>query len=340
MTLFLTKEPQYYILLVASEFRVNVGESMIFQKKSILVILLIFGLGVNQSLFAAVSNPNPQMLERQNFDIQTNESRSLTAPSALAYSEIFRIQDIAAIVPYIDKNTLVAFDIDYTLFRSKTNLGTPEWITHLIKKVKDEGNTREESFKKVYPIWMRAQKFSDITLLDGRLIQALSDIKKKAVACMAVTNRQPESAEVTVWQLNKFGIDFSDSPVAALPFNSPFKYPALFHAGILFTHDFNKKGAVFREWYLQAIPEITKRKSVKRIVYIDDNISHLFSMQKAAIDLGLEFIGFHYTAGNAYKKKFNPSLVETEQKILMSNVSDSEIRLELENAGTYANLNE
>src|SRR5204863_2211323 len=124
-------------------------------------------------------------------------------------SELFQTAEISAILPYLDKQTLVIFDIDYTLFRSKTNLGAPEWIFHLVKQRKEQGNTKEESLKKFYPAWMRAQKFSEIALMDPKFLAVLSEIKKKALSVMGLTSRQPEAAEVTVWQLNKFGIDFS-----------------------------------------------------------------------------------------------------------------------------------
>ncbi len=304
-------------------------------KKIAIIVTLIFTFSttmMNHSWASIAPSTEESFAEVEQEDVDSSHIVSTFK------SQILETTDIAALLPYVDKNTLLIFDVDYTIFRSKNSLGSPEWARHLIKQEKNKGFNREESFKKIYPIWAKAQKFSEITLIDNRFSKLFQDARKKALSCMAITNRLPDTAEITVWQLNKFGVDFSQSIIANLPYASSFKNQTLFYSGILFAHDFNKRGRVFLDWYNQIIPGFNKRKNVKRIVCVDDSLQNLISMQKAVSHLGLEFVGFYYTAGNAYKKLFKPTLVEIEKNILLKNVSDSELRLELENAGSYVHM--
>ncbi len=282
---------------------------------------------------AATGEASSQRARSPNFTAQNDAI--LQGNESGIVDQLFETADITTILPFIDKYTLVVFDVDYTLFRSRTSLGTPEWIFHLVKKEKEQGVSRKESFKKLYPLWMRAQKFNEIELMDPRIPKLFQDIKKKAFAYIALTARQPDAAEITAWQLNKFGIDFGMTKVAGLNFNGNFKSPTLYDKGLLLAHDFNKKGEVLAQFLEQIKLQLGKDKTIRRIVFVDDTEKHIYSAQKSVRELGLEFIAFRYSAADAFKKQFNPNLVETERQILSSNHSDSEIRLMLENAGSY-----
>lgn len=251
------------------------------------------------------------------------------------YGQHFETNDISQILKLVDKQTIVIFDIDHTIFRSKTLFGSPEWAETLIKQEMSKGTSRQMSSKKVYPLWMKAQKFCDLVLLDNKFIKILQDVKKRAYGFIALTSRQPMAAEITTWQLHKFGIDFGRSSLSPLFFISSQQYPALYREGILFAHDFNRKGEVFFHWMEQIRAQINRKNAIKRVVFIDDKIKNLQSMAAAAQHLGLEFIGVRYSAGDAFKRKIDPMLVEKEREILSNNLSDSETWLFLENAGSY-----
>lgn len=254
---------------------------------------------------------------------------------AKQYGKYFETKDITSLLPLLDKQTLVIFNIDNTIFRTKTLFGSPEWAMHLIHQEMNKGNSREMSAKKCYPIWMKAQKYADVVLLDKKILTVLKEVQKKTCGFIGLTSRHPSAAEITQWQLNKFGIDFARSRFSLYSFISSYKHPTLFRQGILFSNESNQKGEVFAAWMEQIRTQINQKNMVKKIIVIDDKERNLQSMAKAAEYLGLEFVGLRYSAIEAYPKKINPELVEKEKEILTNNFSDSETWLFLENAGSY-----
>lgn len=257
----------------------------------------------------------------------------LSAP--LHEPKVLETQDITHILEEVDRNTLVVFNIDYTLFHSTTQLGSPEWHHYLIQQELKSGNTRENSFNLHYDTWVKSQQFNEIELMDLRIPKLLKDLKRKSLGFIALTQRQGSTAEITRWQLTKFDLDFSKSSVSDLRYQSAFKYPGFYRDGILFAHDFNEKGKIFFEWMQQASSQSPKVRAIRTVIFVDDSLKNITSVAEACQKLGIDFVGYRYSLGDVFKKRFNPNLVETEKEILLGNHSDSETRLLLENAGSY-----
>ena len=251
-------------------------------------------------------------------------------------SKILESKNMSDLLPFVDRDTIVIFDVDYTLFHSKTCLGSPEWGLYLLQKEMKKGQKREVCFNKNYPAWLKAQQFNEIELLDKKIPHIIKALNNKSLGYIALTSRLSTALEITRWQLHKFNIEFNKSPLAAHAYASSFKHPAVFREGVLFCHDFNNKGDVFTEWFAQIEPQLKRKKGVKRIVFVDDVLENLVSVQEAAENMGLEFVGIRYSKADAVRKKhLKPLLVEQEKAILMTNCSDTETRLLLENAGSY-----
>ncbi len=268
-------------------------------------------------------------------EMASQRSSVATAAKVKSYGQFFETRDISSLLPMVDKQTLVIFDIDNIIFRTKTLFGSPEWAKQLINQEMSKGTSREASSKKLYPIWMKAQKYADIVLLDKQILPVLKAVQKKAYGFIGLTSRQPAAAEITEWQLNKFDIDFSRSSFSLFSFISSFKHPTLYRQGILFSSEFYEKGAVFSSWMEQIKSQINKKNAITKIIVIDNKEKNLQSMADAAEALGLEFVGLKYSAIEPFKKKVDPALIEKEKEILMNNLSDSETWLFLENAGSY-----
>ncbi len=250
--------------------------------------------------------------------------------------QLYEGEDITGILDFIDKNTLVVFDIDDTLFRAKTAFGSSEWGSRLIKAEMAKGSSFQESVRKIMPLWFKAQKFNVLTLVDERIPKLLTEIRKQSLGCIAFTTRQPSALEITRWQLDKFGISFGKGTVAELKYGPSFRHPTLYQEGVLFTHDFNESAAVFQDWVQQVAEQLGRSKQIKKVVFIDDSFKHIRLMRDAVDALEIAFVGLRYSATDDYKKTYNSDLAAKEKDILMQNVSDTEIHLLLEEAGSYA----
>lgn len=297
----------------------------------LLIFFLVSLLCLNGTLSAAMELKLPKLPKLPDLPIKLPTPFFL-----LKKNKVIESSDITNIIAKVDRHTLVVFNLDYTLFRPTTYLGTPEWSTHLLHKERKIEKNQELACRRNYALWLKAQQFNEIELMDERIPRILKELKSRALGYMVITNRQGSAFEVTQWQLNKFDIDLIKSPLAGFNYDSQFKlHPAVFREGILFTHNFNNKAEVFLDWLLQIMPQLKKMKSIHRVVFIDESSKDILSMQQAAESLGLDFFGVRYSKADEFRKRFSPKLVEAEKRILMGNHSDSEIRLMLEDIGSY-----
>lgn len=228
--------------------------------------------------------------------------------------------------PHVDKNTLVVFDIDYTLFRSTTLLGTPEWFFHLVQQEMLKGESIQNSFTKWYPIWIRAQKFNEIVLMDENIPSLLEKIKREAIGYIILTARHPNTESITHTQLRKLNLNVEGSFSINVNYYSSFKYSTLYKNNILFSHDLNKKSLVFAKWIQQLREQHGERHPIKKIIFIDDLEKNVVSMSRVLKDTNVGYVGIHYSAGDAYKARFNPDLAEYQAKILMREYSYEKTR--------------
>ena len=145
---------------------------------------------------------------------------------------------------------------------------------------------------------------------------------------IAFTARQPRIAEITYNQIKKHNIYLDQLPGFVFKeFYRNRTFPdqkwckdkknvkicnttkskeyddsqALSYKGILFAHDLNKKGKVFTDFY-KKLSSYEKRK-FKKIIFIDDKLHNLKSLEEAASRLNLEFYGYHIENNFLYDYK-------------------------------------
>lgn len=225
----------------------------------------------------------------------------------------------------VDAQTIVVFDLDYTLFRSTTNLGMPEWIHYFVNKEMKSGISRREALQRWYPIWLKAQEIVDVVLMDQEIPNILEYLKNHCVGVLGLTARGAESHEITNQQLNQLGLTLR-SIISNLPVSFDFEDLVLLKNGILYTHEFNDKGDVFVEWFYKIQRQLPNDTIIKKIIFIDDSAKNIASMDQAVKKLNLIYQGYHYTLSNAFKEKFDPKIAEQEVKILMNYTSNLEAK--------------
>lgn len=82
-------------------------------------------------------------------------------------------------------------------------------------------------------------------------------------------------------------IDFSDRSPEAVVLETA--YPTHFEKGVIFASMDNPKGTVFRQFIEKS------EKKPRKVIFIDDAKHHLEHMEQELQNLGIEYIGFHYT---------------------------------------------
>jgi ADP-ribose pyrophosphatase YjhB (NUDIX family) len=237
-----------------------------------------------------------------------------------------------------DSETLVLLDIDDTIFRSTSHYGAGEFFAQMVDdEVLKSNCTKSQAKLKVYDRWIKSQLNISTKLIDNKIHKFIKLAKTNNATVIAFTARQPRIAEITYNQIKKHNIYFDQLPgftfkefyrnqifpdekwcedeknIKICNTTKSKKYDdsqALFYKGILFAHDLNKKGKIFTDFY-KKLSAYEKRK-FKKIIFVDDKLYNLKSLEEAASGLNLEFYGYHIE--NNFPHDYKLAMKEEEAK--------------------------
>jgi len=232
---------------------------------------------------------------------------------------IFEVKDLSQFeeeVSKLDVTALVLFDVDYTLL-------TPKDVS-----LKPCGKGLRRKYLYVLEP-ERREWLQSITALEGEeelmdskfppLIKRMQNANIPVIGFTALeTGKYGKIANLEDWRLNqlkKFGIDFTsafqDQKIIILTESVTHNghYP-LFKNGILLTNRL-MKGEVFTD-FLRKIGW-----KPNKILFMDDSIDQLKSVESAANVLSIEFIGFHYIAAEATPCDFDQEIGEFQFRNLV-----------------------
>jgi hypothetical protein len=186
-----------------------------------------------------------------------------------------------------------------------------------MKKLKKTKCTKSQASLRVYDRWRKSQSDVVTSLIDEKIHDFIGLAKANHSSVIAFTARQPSIAEITYNQIKKHNIIldqpeitfekiynnqiFPDTSISSIAKKEFHNSNAIFYKGILFAHDLNKKGVVFADFY----KELSKYKNFKRVVFIDDGLHNLKSLEDATSKLGLEFYGYHIRGNFPFDPKIS-----------------------------------
>ncbi len=224
----------------------------------------------------------------------------LVATNMTAYAQITQITDFQLLessIKNMDSNTLVIFDVDHVLIMptDEYSLNRNPYRRQLWQDLKLRSS--EEEFKFLRSIAVSSAKWR---LVDTNIMTVLSELKNKNIPTVALTSLATgkfgiieKMEDLRIKELQSVGIDFTNlTPLhGELPINelkSMHGTPML-KAGIILTAEVDKA---------KVLEHILHKKNYypKRIVFIDDQLNNLESLEKLCIKLKIKFEGFHYIA--------------------------------------------
>ncbi len=249
----------------------------------------------------------------------------ISAHTTKLKSTIIPIERFAEIpTGILDQNPLVMIDIDNTILRQVTYAGSHEHYDHLVKNTKDKHNlTKPQASLRVTQDWKTIVENARTKLVDMQFNDFISTAKKDNDAVIAFTARPPTYMAITIKQLQEHNVTLSkldnfyfkefyrnqifpdldwcnlkqniskcQSGTLTKQYHETF---ASFENGILFGGDLNSKGAVFIDFFTKYKEYLIRQgKSIPNVViFIDDKMYNIHSMQTAARSLGLHFYGYH-----------------------------------------------
>lgn len=233
-------------------------------------------------------------------------------------TETANLQPLEKLIPQLDEHSLVLFDVDETLIIPEDVILRPcakEQAEKLTKDILENTKfVRKGKYKDGYLLSKVFSKMKFI-IIDPTVLSLIQQLQQKGVKTIAFTAMQtgpfgviPNMENWRIQQLHALGIDFSSAfpnhPYTAL--KTTIKGPnPLFKQGVLAT-DNVPKGTV-----LKTFLDIIRWKPTK-VVFIDNSLANLKTVETALGELKIDFIGFHYTAANTYPCQVDLKLAEIQ----------------------------
>ena len=238
-----------------------------------------------------------------------------------SYALTITSKDITEINKHIDKDTLVVFDLDNTLIKNTQTLGSDEWFYHHLQRMKADGHTPANSLAKTVELYNKIQSRSKAVLVEPVASKIVAKIQKDTPNVIALTSRSYILKDATISQLNSVNINFNKGIGKHKFFSAtPPLDSVKFYHGIGFTED-KDKGRCLKDMLEQ------ENLIFSKIVFIDDKIKNVKSLEKMANASNIEYVGIHYTYVNPKMKGLDLEVAAIQEELMESIISDEEAKI-------------
>jgi FMN phosphatase YigB (HAD superfamily) len=235
-----------------------------------------------------------------------------------AKSHLKETNDITHVAEYLEEHTLFVFDLDNTLIETAQHLGSDQWFSYQLESHLAQGLSIEETLEQILPKLSYVYNKTDLRLVDPCIPDLLKRMKQKHVHMIGLTKRDPKFAKRTIEQLESVHIDFSQTAHFKESFVFDELKGSLYQNGVIFIAENGDKGP-HMEAFLKRLS-----KMPKKIVMIDDKLSHVESVSRAVEKLNIPFVGIRYGAADERVKNFDPEVADLQWNFLHKIISDEE----------------
>lgn len=273
---------------------------------------------------------------------------SLVLSSTLSHAKVISTNTITPIEKTLhdaDKDTLVITDVEGVLYTPVDQILQPQHKKILKKLQKEiEGRIGKKEAYKLYGTILKTRKDRPA---NKKLPHLIKSLQKKGVRVIALTSCGTNSfgaiPAVDIWSINKLesmGYNLNQSwrgfKVEQFSSFQPPKHKnstPTFKRGILFTCGVDK-GEVLKAFIKKHDLEFSK------IIFIDDKMPNVSSVEKVSQDLGLTFEGFYYTESQSWDssplnlKRAKLQLIHLEKENRW--LSDKEVEQDMGNEAAYS----
>lgn len=227
-------------------------------------------------------------------------------------AEIRTITQMEEIVPSVDQNTLVLFNISEVLLDSQVSLGTSAWRKHIKK---ESAKWKENPGINIHDIftWAVANHIphKGVEPITAKLIDQW---QHEGIVVLALTSRGKSEWYdtkisgvdfLTEKMLKDAEIDFSYTQLPDSLKNLGPEFDQSYGRGILYASHHEK------EELLKALLAKTQYKP-SRIVMVDDKIDSIVPVEALMKELGIPFQGYCYRRTAQDHKDFNPLIADIQ----------------------------
>lgn len=228
-------------------------------------------------------------------------------------AKITETQEITDILQEIDEKTLVFFDIDDTLINTECMLGNTPWWNYFVNQLRKAHYTVEKLPPEINQIIQKIIMCVPVRLVDPQAAQMIQRLQQQGIPTFALTARLLKASYIenaafyTHAHLKSVGIDFTLTPLLGME-EDKFEF---FSHGIIFTNH-EEKGPYLRDFIHHYNLDPLK------IVFIDDSLRHMKSVDQVLESIGIPFSGFRYGKMDHFHSRFDPLVANIQLEALMN----------------------
>ncbi len=238
------------------------------------------------------------------------------------FAEIQEVHHFKELKNYVDSDSFLLIDIDDTLLIPDQMLGCDEWFMERMKELQNNGFSFEEALEKVLFEWEGIRSLTSMQLVEEDCKQMIEELQEKKIPSICFTTQRFALAPRTIYQLNQHGIEMKrSSPILENQFFMTQNLGILFFDGVLFTNGTHKG---------KTLLNFCERNQLypKKIVFINDKLSHLKEVELSCYENGIEFIGLRYAYSDKKKSSFDYTIAKFQSNSinLEKIISDEEAK--------------
>lgn len=233
-----------------------------------------------------------------------------------AFAITFESSHMEDILPHVDENAWIVFDVDNTLIESSLMLGSAQWRDHIRKKAELAGFDEDQREEVLDKFWYFVQHFVPVNLVDQETSNIVNALQEKGHIVLALTAREPHETSYTEKQLSSVGLVLSNK---ALPdvIKIPLAYPCLSKSGIIYCGE-NKKGAALQAFFA------TVQQKPKKVIFVDDKWAQVNEVETSLTQAGIDCRAMRFSGADARVESFNPSVADLQWNNLPFILTDEE----------------
>ena len=223
---------------------------------------------------------------------------------------IIESRSIRDVLDYANnQQTIVVFDLDNTLVHPGQELGSDQWFSHIFNEKLASGMSRPDVLAFILPIYYEIYNRIALYPVEPEGPAILSTLQKKGIKTVALTTKSLPLVARTQIQLKDAGFSFAPTGCFNCELTVQLEKPALLCQGIIFCNDNNKGPTLLKILH-------TLNCTPKKIVFVDDKLSHLLDVEKECLLNKIEFIGIRYGKLDPVVAQFDPARAEQQYAAL------------------------
>ena len=236
------------------------------------------------------------------------------------FGKIIETEQLEEAMGHLSVDTLVLFDLDNTLIESSHQFGSIQWEENYRTELMDLGKSHDDAHQIAHDLWFEVLPSIRMRLVDKEAPLYIQKMRQKGCVVLGLTARPPESACHTLPELDRLGIQFDDR-YSDLEFS--LNYTILFQKGVLYCGIYDKKSS--------ALLALLKKLelSPKKIIFIDDKLSHVQDLKEALASVGIEYVGIRYSKADLRVKQFDAKIAKLQKEAFPKILSDDEAKAHL-----------